>query len=152
MRKIYSIFFLVAAGVVMTMVISACSKNEDDIAAPSIKIYKDNNKNNILAENDTVSLTTYPHVTYLNVYIEATNDNVPMKKMTVELICLSDPSIKVPFSPESFSLNNEIYYYYGETFTLNKNITEITRMQLNVTCENIDDHTKTLYRKFYIKP
>lgn len=151
MRKIYSSFFLVAAGLVMAMDISACSENEEDIAAPLITIYKDN-KLNVLAEGDTVALTTYSYVTSLNLYIEATNDNVPMKEMTLELKCLSNPSIKDIYSPESFQLNNETYYYYPESFYLNNKITEIIRMQLNITCENYYDHTKTLYRKFYIKP
>jgi hypothetical protein len=134
---------------IMIMGISACSENEDDISAPSLIIYRDNEYKNVLKENDTITLTFNPYNSDLHIYIAA-KGNAFLNQMTIGLKNLDNPS-QVFITETTMAPKHETDFEYSEEFRLN-GIKEITRMLLFVTCDDCNGKYREMSRKFYVKP
>jgi hypothetical protein len=142
MRKIYSIFFLAAAGLVMATAISACFKNEDDISGPTVKIIQPQ-------ENDTVQLNKF---FYIHINAEANDKDLrQITNMHIELTNLG--SGFTLYSTDKLEYEQHCIYIdsiptairYPRIYTLSKLI-------LKISATNTNDASNTKQVSFFVKP
>ena len=136
MQQKYLIFCLINAALVVAIVSSSCSKNEEDISAPDIAIIKP-------AENDTIQLEN----SYLYVHILITG-NADLKNMAMNVKdALTNANIgyysNYTISGESYICKEPIKLDY---------ISAVSKVTLIVTCENEYNASKSKTVTFYVKP
>jgi hypothetical protein len=142
MRKIYSIIFLVAAGLVMATEVSSCFKNEDDITGPKLTIDSP-------IENDTIHLNKD---SFIHIHAVAQDkDNRSVTFMYLELINLesnnhlftdTDTTNKQIFTCDEYIHTEEIY----------PRIDKLTHLTLKVRAINDINSFNTKNVSFYVKP
>ena len=135
MRNFYNSIFLISTVFVLVTAISSCSKNEEDISAPSITIIRP-------AENDTV------HLKNSRVYIEVkaeNNSNIDHMEMTV----ITQSGILL-YKYEEDQIDKSSYTS-SENFSLD-DIDIITKVKLVVTCENELNAWRKKEVNFYLAP
>lgn len=119
MRKNFYSFNLVLTVLVISLNLSSCSENEEDIAAPAITI-------NQPVANDTISIINSP----FSVQVTA-QDRVNISYMEMEVISKAGVVL----------FNYDKDYIVNQSYTCNENlypvcITGTTQMILSVTFEN----------------
>jgi hypothetical protein len=133
MRKIYLSFNLILA--VLVLILSSCSENEEDIAAPSIIIVQP-------IANDTIHLT---------------NGTVTIKVTAMDRVIINDMEMEVISKTGTVLFTYDNDYIDNQSYTCNENfyptgITETTQMSLSVTFENEFKNWNTRTIIFYVKP
>lgn len=143
MRKIYSIFFLAAAGLVMATAISACFKNEDDISGPTVKIIQPQ-------ENDTIQLNKF---SYIQINAEANDDK--------DLRLITNMHVELKNLVSGFTLYStdeheyEQYCKYTDsipTALRYPRIFTISKLSLKISATNSISASNTKQVSFYVKP
>jgi hypothetical protein len=136
MRKIYSIIYSISAILIMTVIVAACSKTEEDIGAPTITF-------NYPLAGTTVKLQkNYLHVSVL------AEDRGIITKMEM-LLQDEETHEKLGFYGGTIKINQS--YPCKECFELDP-VNKITKLRLTVTAGNgySDDRTKSIV--FYLSP
>ena len=135
MKKKYSMRCLVFAVLVMASAFSSCSKNEEDIAAPSITFIHP-------LENDTVQLQSG----FISLVVMA-QDNVNLRDMEMNL---KDKSGTVLYSYDQDNIENTAYTCDEKFYP--SGITKVTEMKLSVMFSNEFKNWTSKTITFYVKP
>jgi hypothetical protein len=135
MKNRYFLLFTIKALLIVTTIISGCSKNEEDIAAPSVTIIQP-------GANDTVQITNG----YITIKVVA-NDHVDIKDMEMSI---EDVTGKVLYNYDADDIE-------GQTYTCNEkfypeHIDKVSKLKLNVTFENDYKNWATKSIEFFVKP
>jgi hypothetical protein len=137
MRKIYSYFYLMSVVFVISIVLTSCSKNHEDIAAPSI-LYT------YPAQGDTIQVIN----DYITIFARA-KDDVPIDEMNMKVQCESG-YFYYDSDYEKGSINDQDYTCYEKFYV--PGITELTRMKLTFYFENNFKNFNEEEIGFYVKP
>jgi hypothetical protein len=135
MKHRYMFFFLINAALVMAIAAPSCSKQEDDIAAPSITILQP-------AENDTIKLNGG----FVTIKVFA-QDHVNIKDMEMTV---TNQTGAILFSYDADDLENQSYTCNEEFYP--QGITKLTPMKLTVTFENEYENWQSKSINFFVKP
>jgi hypothetical protein len=135
MRNKYNLLILVATVFIVWIGAASCSKDKEDIAAPSINILQP-------AENDTVKLTNG----FVQIQVVA-SDHVDIHDMEMNV---KDETGKVVYEYDLDDLEEHSYaceekFYPGT-------ISHVTFFRLTVTFENEYKNWETKGINFYVKP
>lgn len=120
---------------IVTTLFSSCSKNDEDIAAPLIRIIQP-------AANDTVQITNG----YITIKVFA-SDNVEIKDMEMNI---KDESGTVLFNYDLDDLGDRSYTCIENFYP--EHITEVTKLKLNVTFQNEYKNWESKTIDFFVKP
>lgn len=135
MKKKYFMRFLLYAGLVMAFAFSSCSKNEEDIAAPSITFIHP-------VENDTVQLKNG----FISIVVVA-RDHVNVHDMEMSV---KDKSGTVLYSYDQDNIENTAYTCDEKFYP--SGITKVTEMKLSVMFSNEFKNWTSKSITFYVKP
>ena len=141
MRKIYSIIYRISAIIIITFIVGACSKTEEDISGPTIHLYSPN-------ENDTINLNQDD--IHINMYIVGKGNFTEMK---IQLI--NCESKKIVYTDPAYDAMNKQYYTCDDHINQSNliyKIDKLTQLELYVHAKNDSPAFNTVSRIFYVKP
>lgn len=137
MERIYNLLFIFTAVFVIDIALSACSKNQEDIAAPIITY-------TYPAENDTIQLVNNS-ITLRFI----AKDDVKIDKMSMDLICQTE---YYTYSTEFAEYNIDSQYFdCAESCSL-YGISKITQMRWILFIQNEFHNWRRIEIDFYAKP
>lgn len=137
MRKLYNLLYIVCAAVVIEIVLSSCTKNQEDIAAPVITY-------TYPAENDTIQIVNNS-ITLRFI----AKDDVKIDKMSMDLICQSE---MFSYSTKCSEDNIDSHYFdCAENFSL-YGMSGTSRMKWLLFIQNEFHSWRKIEINFYVNP